>query len=94
MKTFLHYLRNKISSITHTVNKNHGLDGSCFELQINVTTLTHLKGWELYDGIVLSECDNILKEDISITLKRSERVATFFSIQRSSSVTKVKSSNR
>ena len=76
------------------MNEDHGLDGGCLELEVDVAALTHLKGGKLNDGVILPEGDDILKEDISVTLQRSERISTFFPIERSSGVAKVKSSDR
>jgi hypothetical protein len=85
-------LRDEISRITHTVNENHGLDGGCLELEINVAALAHLEGGKLDDGVILPEGDHVLKEDISVTLERSERVSSFLPIERGSGVAEMESS--
>ena len=74
------------------MNENHGLDGGRLELEINVATLTHLEGGKLDDGVILSEGDHVLKEDISVALQRSERVSSFLSIERGSGVAEMESS--
>ena len=51
-----------------TMYDNHSFFGCGLELKINVTRESHVKGWQFNDSIVSSECDNVVKEHVSVTI--------------------------
>ncbi len=41
------------------MDEDHGLDGRCLKLEVDVATLAHLKGRQFKDGVVLPSLDDL-----------------------------------